>query len=232
MTKAATSPARFARRHSLILPLSVSLRGDLVVPEEATSLVIFAHGSGSGRLSTRNQWVAGHLQAAGFATLLFDLLTEAEDEHYDRRFDIPTLAARLVEASEWAGTHDTTRELRQGYFGASTGAAAAMIAAATVPARVRAIVSRGGRPDLAAQYLRHVIAPTRFIVGGLDRDVIGMNRSAMSRLGTTARDLIIVPGASHLFEEKGALSRVAELAVDWFTGYLAADPVVRLDDEC
>lgn len=232
MTKTAMNTATSAHRASVILPLSVPLRGDLVVPDGASSLVIFAHGTGSGRRSSRNQWVAGRLQAAGFATLLFDLLTEAEDEHYDRRFDIPTLATRLVEASEWASTSDPVRELRLGYFGASTGAAAAMIGAATIPARVRAVVARGGRPDLAAQYLWHVVAPTRFIVGELDRDLIGMNRSAMSRLGTTTRDLVVVPGASHLFEEKGALARVAELATGWFTRYLACDPVVPLDDEC
>lgn len=220
------------RLESVILPLSASLRGDLAIPDHATSLVVFAHGSGSSRRSTRNQWVASQLQAAGFATLLFDLLTEAEDQLYDRRFDIPTLATRLAEAGEWAGTHGATRELRLGYFGASTGAAAAMIAAAARPDLVRAVVSRGGRPDLAAPYLRRVLAPTRFIVGGLDHEVIEMNRSAMERLGTTTRDLVIVPGATHLFEEKGALARVAELATDWFNRYLACDPVVPLDDEC
>ena len=214
------------------LPLSVPLQGDLIVPAGATSLIIFAHGSGSSRRSPRNQWVAAQLQEAGFATLLLDLLTRVEDQVYSNRFDIPTLAQRLVEASEWAETHSATRDMRLGFFGASTGAAAAIIGAASRPGLIRGIVSRGGRPDLAAQYLGHVTAPTRLIVGELDREVVRMNRSALFRLRTTTSDLIIVPGASHLFEEPGALARVAELAIDWFSRYVASDPVVALDDEC
>jgi putative phosphoribosyl transferase len=227
-----TSVAVPVRSESIVLPLSVKLSGDLEIPAGATSLVLFAHGSGSSRRSPRNQWVAAQLQNAGYATLLLDLLTDAEETTASLNVDLPMLAQRLVEASDWTGSHASTHELRVGYFGGSTGAAAAIIAAASRPDIVRAIVSRGGRPDLAGQYLGHVHAPTRLIVGALDRDVVGLNRSALARLGTTTRDLIVVPGASHLFEEPGTLARVATLAIDWFGRYLASDPVVRIDDEC
>jgi pimeloyl-ACP methyl ester carboxylesterase len=204
------------------------LAGDLVVPAGALALVIFAHGSGSSRFSPRNRFVAGVLNQAGLATLLFDLLTAAEED-LDRysgryRFDIPLLATRLEAATVWAKTVPELAGLRVGYFGASTGAAAALIAAANRPAEVGAIVSRGGRPDLAADYLDRVQAPTLLIVGGNDWPVLDLNRRALEKLRCEAR-LEVVPGAGHLFEEPGALERVAELARDWFKLHLAgAEP--------
>lgn len=202
---------------------AVRLNGDLAVPAGAKGIVIFAHGSGSSRLSPRNRFVAGVLNAAGLATLLFDLLSEQEEAADMRtgqyRFDIPMLARRLVAATEWASGDVRTRDLVPGYFGASTGAAAALIAAAERPEHVRAVVSRGGRPDLAGRSLPRVQAPTLLIVGGADRPVIGLNQQAFDLLRCTKR-LEIVPGATHLFEEPGALERVAELARDWFLAYL------------
>ena len=202
----------------------VELAGDLVVPAGALALVIFAHGSGSSRFSPRNRFVAGVLNQAGFATLLFDLLTAAE-ENLDRysgqyRFDIPLLAARLEAATVWARGEPELATLKVGYFGASTGAAAALIAAANRPEEVGAIVSRGGRPDLAADFLDRVRAPTLLIVGGNDPVVLELNRQALRKLRCEAR-LEVVPGAGHLFEEPGALERVAELARDWFKLHLA-----------
>ncbi len=203
----------------------VELAGDLVIPAGAPALVIFAHGSGSSRFSPRNRFVAGVLNQAGFATLLFDLLTPAEED-LDRssgqlRFDIPLLAARLEAATAWARQEPELAGLRVGYFGASTGAAAALIAGANRPEDVGAIVSRGGRPDLAADYLDRVRAPTLLIVGGNDPIVLELNRQALQRLRCGAR-LEVIPGAGHLFEEPGALERVAELARDWFRIYLVA----------
>lgn len=203
----------------------VELAGDLAVPAGAPALVIFAHGSGSSRFSPRNRFVAGVLNQAGFATLLFDLLTPAEED-LDRssgqfRFDIPLLAARLEAATAWARQEPELAGLRVGYFGASTGAAAALIAGANRPEDVGAIVSRGGRPDLAADYLDRVRAPTLLIVGGNDPVVLELNRQALRRLRCEAR-LEVVPGAGHLFEEPGALERVAELARDWFRTHLLA----------
>jgi putative phosphoribosyl transferase len=202
-----------------------TLEGDLVVPEQATGVVLFAHGSGSSRHSSRNKFVAGELQAAGLATLLIDLLT-AEEEAADRhtghlRFDIPLLAERLVAATRWLGEEPSSHPLDVGYFGASTGAGAALVAAAAEPDRVSAVVSRGGRPDLAGSALPLVRAPTLLIVGGHDVTVLELNRAAMALMRTEVR-LEIVPGATHLFEEPGTLEVVARLARDWFLRHLGA----------
>jgi putative phosphoribosyl transferase len=188
--------------------------------------VLFAHGSGSGRHSPRNRYVAQVLREAGLATLLIDLLT-AEEEEVDLRtrhlrFDIGLLAERLVGATEWLERNPDTQDLRVGYFGASTGAGAALVAAAERPEPIGAIVSRGGRPDLAGPALPRVTAPTLLIVGGNDFPVIGMNQEAMEQLRTEKR-LEIVPGATHLFEEPGALEEVARLAADWFVRHLDPD---------
>jgi putative phosphoribosyl transferase len=202
---------------------SVTLEGDLQVPDNARGVALFAHGSGSGRHSPRNRFVAGQLQAAGLGTLLIDLLTsdeEAVDRHTAHlRFDIPLLAERLVAATQWLGQDPATRDLAIGYFGASTGAAAALVAAAAVPERIGAVVSRGGRPDLAADALPRVRSPTLLIVGGRDLTVLELNRAAMDRMRTEVR-LEIVPGATHLFEEPGTLEIVAHLARDWFLQHL------------
>jgi putative phosphoribosyl transferase len=202
---------------------NIILEGDLRIPSGASGIVLFAHGSGSSRHSPRNQFVANMLNEAGLATLLFDLLT-ADEERKDRytaqlRFDIRLLSQRVIEATEWLLHQEMTRTLPIGYFGASTGAAAALVAAAALPATVRAIVSRGGRPDLAGQVLTRVQAPTLLIVGGEDTQVIELNRLALALLPGDKR-LEIVPGATHLFEEPGALEQVARLASDWFTRYL------------
>jgi len=211
------------------------LHGDLRIPPAARGVVLFAHGSGSGRHSPRNRFVAERLGAAGLATLLLDLLTE-DEEDADRytahlRFDIGLLADRLIGATDWLGKAPQTAGLRLGYFGASTGAGAALVAAARRPNRVGAVVSRGGRPDLAGEALPAVRAATLLIVGGDDGPVIGMNESALARLGAPVKDLVIVPGASHLFEEPGKLEEVARLASDWFGRYLVpsteAAPRVR-----
>ena len=202
---------------------AVILEGDLQVPEPATGLVLFAHGSGSSRHSPRNRFVAHELQTAGLATLLLDLLTpeeEAVDRHTGHlRFDIELLAERLVAATHWAAVDAATQSLAIGYFGASTGAAAALVAAAVEPEKVRAVVSRGGRPDLAGEALPLVRAPMLLIVGGRDLSVLELNRAAMARMRTDTR-LEIVPGATHLFEEPGALEVVARLARDWFLRHL------------
>jgi putative phosphoribosyl transferase len=201
----------------------VSLEGNLVVPVGVRGVVLFAHGSGSSRHSPRNRYVARVLQDAGLGTLLVDLLT-SEEERVDAmtahlRFDIGMLAERLVGATDWLGQYPSTRQLDVGYFGASTGAAAALVAAAQRPEVVGAVVSRGGRPDLAGEALARVKAPTLLIVGGNDVPVIAMNQEAMEQLHTEKR-LVIVPGASHLFEEPGTLEQVAALARDWFLRYL------------
>jgi putative phosphoribosyl transferase len=201
-----------------------TLAGELVVPEQATGVVLFAHGSGSSRHSPRNKFVAGALQVVGLATLLIDLLTreeEAIDQHTAHlRFDIQLLADRLLTATRWLGEEPSTRSLKIGYFGASTGAGAALVAAAAEPERVGAVVSRGGRPDLAGKALLLVRAPTLLIVGGRDLQVLELNRAAMARMRAETR-LEIVPGASHLFEEPGTLEVVARLARDWFLRHLA-----------
>lgn len=206
---------------------SVELEGNLVVPEGARGAVLFAHGSGSGRMSPRNRYVAEALREAKLATLLVDLLTPEEEEVDLRtrhlRFDIGLLAGRLSGATDWLSHNPETRHLRVGYFGASTGAAAALVAAAERPRQVGAVVSRGGRPDLAGEALPAVEAPTLLIVGENDVPVIGMNEEAMERLRVEKR-LEIVPGATHLFEEPGTLEEVAWLAADWFTRHLGPDP--------
>jgi dienelactone hydrolase len=202
----------------------VELDGDLAVPADPLGIVLFAHGSGSSRLSPRNQQVAGALQARAFATLLFDLLTP-EEERIDRvtghlRFDIGLLAERLTGATDWLIETTDASGLPIGYFGASTGGGAALVAAAGRPDVVGAVVSRGGRPDLAGPALERVRAPTLLIVGGRDTAVIALNREAMARISAPTA-LEIVPGATHLFEEPGALDHVAELAGQWFERYLA-----------
>ena len=198
----------------------VRLPGHLTVPAPAAGLVVFAHGSGSGRMSPRNRYVAGVLTGAGLGTLLFDLLTPEEEGDRSNVFDIGLLAARLTAATGWLRTQEAAAGVPVGYFGASTGAAAALWAAAEPGNQAAAVVSRGGRPDLAIPRLDQVTAPTLLIVGGLDHAVIGMNRNAQQHL-RCENQLTVVPGASHLFEEPGALERVAELARDWFTGHLA-----------
>lgn len=189
--------------------------GDLRLPGKPAGLVVFAHGSGSSRHSPRNRQVAEALNEAGFATLLFDLLTTEEERDRANVFDIGLLAERLLAVTRWAQQEETLRRLPISYFGASTGAAAALRAAALVGAEVRAVVSRGGRPDLAAESLPVVASPTLLIVGGADRQVLELNEGA-ARLLRCEREVAIVPGATHLFEEPGALERVAELAADWF----------------
>jgi putative phosphoribosyl transferase len=194
------------------------LQGILGLPASPGGVVLFAHGSGSGRLSPRNTYVAHTLQAGGLATLLIDLLEEQEAEDRHNVFDIDLLAERLLTATNWLAQEPVSQGLRVGYFGASTGAGAALQAAARKPS-VAAVVSRGGRPDLAMPYLSRVAAPTLLIVGGEDVPVIAMNREAYARLGCP-KDLIIVPGATHLFEEPGTLEQVARHARDWFLRYL------------
>lgn len=200
-----------------------TLDGSLYVPEDAGGVVLFAHGSGSSMLSPRNRFVAQELQKAGFGTLLFDLLTREEEDigEYSARlrFDIELLAERLAGATDWIKGQAATQDLPLGYFGASTGAAAALVAAAERPGIIRAIVSRGGRPDLAGDTLSKVRAPTLLIVGEEDLQVIQLNKQAMSRLDVEM-DLSIVPRATHLFEEPGALEEAARLASDWFQKYL------------
>ena len=202
----------------------VHLSGTLELPAGAKALVIFAHGSGSGRFSTRNRRVAAHVRAGGLGTLLFDLLTrqeEADDAPTGHlRFDVAMLADRLADVAYWTRFCSRTRLLPRGYFGASTGAAAALIAAARHPGSIGAIVSRGGRPDLAGEALSRVAAPTLLIVGGADTPVIPLNQQAFDRLRCT-KQIEIVPGASHLFEEAGALEIVARLATSWFETHLA-----------
>ena len=201
------------------------LEGNLNLPGQPRGIVLFAHGSGSSRHSPRNRFVAGVLNQAGLATLLLDLLTpeeEVQDAHTAHlRFDIGLLAERLVAATDWLRQTAATRSLALGYFGASTGAAAALVAAAERPDVVQAVVSRGGRPDLAGPALPLVRSATLLIVGGNDTPVIGLNREAFDRLTVPTKQLVIVPGATHLFEEPGALDQVAQLAADWFTRYLA-----------
>jgi pimeloyl-ACP methyl ester carboxylesterase len=200
-----------------------SLQGDLLSPSEALGIVLFAHGSGSSRFSRRNQFVARALERRKLATLLIDLLTPSEEvvdeQTAEYRFDIPMLARRLVTIIDWLKAQPPTASLAVGLFGASTGGGAALIAAADRPAQVRAVVSRGGRPDLADAALPNVIAPTLLIVGSLDTPVIDMNKTAMKRMRNLVR-LEIVPGASHLFEEPGTLEAVAGLAAGWFEEHL------------
>jgi pimeloyl-ACP methyl ester carboxylesterase len=203
-----------------------AIGADLRVPPAATGLVMFAHGSGSSRFSSRNRAVAAHLEHEGFATLLLDLLT-TDEEAIDRvtaqhRFDIPLLAERVVAATDWLATRDDLHDLPLGYFGASTGAAAALIAAAERPVAARAVVSRGGRPDLAGSALGLVEAPTLLIIGSNDEPVIELNQAARDRMtGSAAVEMAIVPGATHLFEEPGTIEQVMALATGWFQRWLA-----------
>lgn len=211
-------------REEISIPLKEArLGGYLEVPAGASGIVVFAHGSGSSRHSPRNRFVAQTLHRVGLGTLLFDLMTgeEEEAEAYTRhlRFDIPFLARRLIGATRWAQAQSETRALNFGYFGSSTGAAAALLAAAELGEAIGAVVSRGGRPDLAGDALKQVCAPTLLLVGGEDTEVIALNEEAYARLhGVKA--LKIIPGASHLFEERGALEQVANLAADWFAQHL------------
>jgi len=200
-----------------------SLSGNLTIPDKATALVLFVHGSGSSRHSPRNQFVARSLNNAGLATLLFDLLTPEEEaidlRTREHRFNIGLLAERLVYATRWAKEQEQTRDLRIGYFGSSTGGGAALVAAAEIPRDVGAVVSRGGRPDLAGDALPKVRAPTLLIIGGSDDVVIELNEMARDQMRCEVK-LAIVPGATHLFEEPGALKKVAKFASDWFLLHL------------
>lgn len=220
-----TKPTGLAETRSVTIPAgAVVMKGDVTLPARAHGLIVFAHGSGSSRLSPRNRMVAEHLNRGGFGTLLFDLLTEGEeaaDAVTGRlRFAIDFLATRLIEATDWVASRPETRAMRLGYFGASTGAAAALVAAVGRPALIGAVVSRGGRPDLAGGYLQAVTAPTLLIVGGADTEVLRLTRPALARLGSPIKELAIVPRATHLFEEPGALERVSDLALAWFGRYL------------
>jgi putative phosphoribosyl transferase len=225
-----TGHARSAQSTTERIPSGdVTLEGKLIIPEVAIGIVLFAHGSGSSRHSPRNQFVAQIIGEAGAGTLLLDLLTK-EEEALDMitrhlRFDIELLARRLVDATDWLRRQSNTSHLKPGYFGSSTGGAAALVAAATLGEEVRAVVSRGGRPDLAGDALTNVKAPTLLIVGGLNHAVIELNRKAYEQL-RCAKELKLVPGASHLFEEPGALEELARLAAEWFQKFLGADEPV------
>lgn len=212
-------------KETLHIPVleTVTLFGDIVIPDQATSIVIFSHGSGSSRFSPRNRFVAGLLQKAGFATLLLDLLTPEEDRDYDNRFEIRLITDRLIAATEWISGSALAKDLSIGYFGASTGAAAALAAATKLGDKIRSVVCRGGRPDLAKESLPKVSAPVLLIVGGLDLPIIQMNKAAYLYLNNV-REMIVIPGASHLFEEPGKMEEVARLACRWFEGYLPAKP--------
>lgn len=200
-----------------------SIMGSLTTPKNAKAIVSFAHGSGSGRFSPRNQYIARKFNQAGLATLLVDLLTPEEAEidmaTAEYRFNIDLLAERLLSATKWLQNEQTTKSMSFGYFGASTGAAAALISAAKNPGIIKAIVSRGGRPDLAGEYLSIVSAPTLFLVGGYDEEVMILNEQAMAQMNVEMK-LVIIPGATHLFEEPGKLDEVAKLSTEWFLRYL------------
>lgn len=219
----------FDEQQVLVCADNVTLEGELVIPQSAAGIVLFAHGSGSSRHSSRNRFVAQRLQKAGLATLLFDLLTLQEEEvdvlTRQHRFDIDLLTRRLAGATNWLCQQPQASQLAIGYFGASTGAAAALRAAAELPDKVSAVVSRGGRPDLAMTELPRVQAPTLLIVGGFDTQVIELNRQAQVQLNVE-NSLDIVPGATHLFEEPGTLEQVADLAINWFVGHLHNAPNV------
>ncbi len=215
-----------ALQREVRIPLGEAvLEGELSIPKGASGMVLFAHGSGSSRHSPRNQYVAEVICASGVGTLLFDLLTKGEEAIDLRtrhlRFDIGLLARRLVAATDWIKRQDEARHLRIGYFGSSTGGAAALVAAAEIGADIGAVISRGGRPDLAGAALERVVSPTLLIVGGLDDVVIQLNEEAYAKL-RCKKELKIVPGATHLFEEPGKLEEVARLAAEWFRHYLQA----------
>jgi putative phosphoribosyl transferase len=196
----------------------VTVQGELIIPMKAKAIIIFSHGSGSSRFSKRNQMVTKYLHEKNFGTLLFDLLTEEEDQHYHNRFNIDLLTKRLAGATEWLKELRTTKDCRIGYFGASTGAASALKAAAILP-HIDAVVSRGGRPDLVMDILKNVKAPTLLIVGSLDYDVLQLNKEAYIQL-ECEKKLEVVEGATHLFEEPGKMENVSELASNWFEKYL------------
>jgi pimeloyl-ACP methyl ester carboxylesterase len=208
----APKPVRLELPHATLL-------GDLAIPHAASGIVIFSHGSGSSRLSPRNQYVAQCLQQAGFATLLLDLLTPEEDRAFEARFDLTLLTRRLLGAASWLRREQRLHDLRLGFFGASTGAASALSAAAELGSQVSLVISRGGRPDLALPVLSRVQAPTLLIVGGQDWPVLGANEQALPLLGC-AKELHVVPGANHLFEEPGTLDEVADLAIGWCRQHL------------
>lgn len=217
------------RASKVTMPIEegVALYGDLVVPPDAFALVIFSHGSGSSRFSMRNRHVAEMLNKEKIATLLTDLLTESEDRHYDSRFDIDLITERLIKIATLMKQRTELREMKIGFFGASTGAASALRAAAYLGSTINAVVSRGGRPDLAGESITRVKAPTLLLVGSLDNGVIRLNRNAFASLRCERR-LDVVPGASHLFVEPGKLDEVARLASGWFAKYLHPDPVLKL----
>lgn len=204
---------------------SIELEGNLVIPPNAQGMVVFAHGSGSSRHSPRNNYVAQALQKNQLATLLLDLLSPKEDVDFHTRFDIELLTQRLLAATNWLKEQKGTQDLPLGYFGASTGAAAALKAAALLKDDIKAVVSRGGRPDLAYEALEEVEAPTLLIVGGEDDVVIDLNEKASSRM-KGEREIVIIPGATHLFEEPGALEEVASLAADWLKQYLVREKML------
>jgi putative phosphoribosyl transferase len=202
------------------IPLaSITLKGDLVIPDNATGIVVFSHGSGSSRLSTRNRIVAELIQKQKIGTLLFDLLTEEEDEIYENRFNIDLLVSRLIETTEWLTGYDEAKGLPIGYFGASTGAASAVRAAAYFGNTIKAVVFRGGRPDLALSALHQISAPTLLIVGGMDVPIIGINKMAFDELHSV-KEMKIIHGATHLFEEPGKLQEAADLAITWYKRHL------------
>ena len=212
---------RFAKE--VAIPLNkVTLTGELIIPMQASAIIVFSHGSGSSRFSVRNQMVAKYLQEKNFGTLLFDLLTEEEDQDYDNRFNIDLLSKRLTGVTEWLTGYPASKDCSIGYFGASTGAASALQAASHLET-VKAVVSRGGRPDLAMKSLFDVVAPTLLIVGGLDNVVLELNQRVFEKL-RCLKELVVIEGATHLFEEPGKLDKVAMLAYDWFEKYL--NPVI------
>ena len=229
MKRAADEKPLVPEREVTIPVGALSLAGTLAIPDGPKGIVVFAHGSGSSRHSPRNRYVAGVLQSSGMATLLLDLLTPGEDaldqQTGELRFDVPLLADRLVAATEWLQNGPWTKGLSAAYFGASTGAAAALAGAARLGDAVTAVVSRGGRPDLAKDVLGFVRAPTLLIVGGNDEPVLELNRWAYHRLPSIRKKLVIIPGATHLFEEPGALEEVANAAADWFARYIGVSPV-------
>lgn len=207
------------KKSDVDIPLaSAILKGDLVIPDNAIGIVLFSHGSGSSRFSTRNRMVAELIQQQKIGTFLFDLLTEEEDQIYENRFNIDLLSSRLIDTTEWLLENKEAKGLPIAYFGASTGAASALRAAAFFGKTIKAVVSRGGRPDLAITELPMVSAPTLLIVGSLDVPVIGMNKMAYDEL-ESVKEMKIIHGATHLFEEPGKLQEVAELAIDWYKKY-------------
>lgn len=211
------------KREEINIPLpSVVLKGELVLPDNALGIVVFSHGSGSSRFSPRNKMVGELIQEHGMATLLFDLLTEEEDRIYENRFNIDLLVSRLIDATEWLMQYKETKNLPVAYFGASTGAASALRAAAYFGKSIKAVVSRGGRPDLAMIALPLVTAPTLLIVGQLDVPVIQMNKQAFDQLNCK-KEMKIIPGATHLFEEPGKLMEVANMAIAWYKEYLVKE---------